>query len=225
MQVSAAITHIRNLTGHDTGGQVNDTTMLLPWVESEARRLRRQLSMAVPELYMFITFPVVVVAGAAQIDKAISLANVERLWTLEKLVSGTGLVPASDVWSEIPVYVEGSPVLGYRDEGAYFALYPESLAPGSYRARYIRGMTAAAFLTTTELNGDFSTTVVGLPLGLEYIVIQRVAALVSARIPGDDPAPHYAEADRIWKEQLPALKKRYGRSVKQGFRSVKDWTW
>lgn len=225
MQVSAAITHIRNLTGHDVDGQVNDTSMLLPWIEAEARRLRRQLSMAVPELFMYVNFPLTIVDGASQLDKAITLADVDRIWTVEKLASGTGFAPMTDVWSEVPVYVEGSPNLGYFDQGAFVEFYPESLAPGEYRMRYVRALSSTAFTTTTELNGAFSTTVVGLPLGLEYVVIQRVAALVAARVPGDDPGPHYAEADRIWKEQLPSLKKRYGRSVKQGFRSVKEWGW
>lgn len=227
MLVSAAITHIRNRTGHDVDGQVNDTTMLLPWIEQEARRLRRRLSQAVPEPFITVSGIITVALGEVIELAADVNPEFERLWSVEKRVSGSNASSTSgeNAWSELPVYVEGSPFLGYREEGAYMRFYPESLAAGDYRVKYIGGLQPAALTTGSNLNGTPSGTVVGLPLGLEDVVIERVCALVSTRVPGDDPAPHYAEADRIWKEQLPSLKKRYGRSVKQGFRSVKEWGW
>ena len=74
---------------------------------------------------------------------------------------------------------------------------------------------------------------VGLPLGCEDIVVELVSAWVSSRVPGDDPTPHLQAVwgnpvlgiPGLWKEQLLALKKRYGRSVRQGFRSVMGGGW
>lgn len=220
MNVSAAIVHIRNGTGHDVDGQVNDTTMLLPWIELEARRVRRELSLKVPEIFTLTAAPIVVAAGSTSFNIASQLTSPERILEVARLVRGTGSAPSSDEWVDVPVYEEGVPWLGYREEGPIVNLLPGRSAAGTYRVRYVQGMSAAAFTTSTDLNGGFSPTIVGLPAGLEDIVVERVSARASRRIPGDDPAPHLAEAERIWREQLPALRKRYGRSVKPGFRRM-----
>lgn len=220
MLVSAAITEIRNRTGHDVDGQVNDTTMLLPWVEREARRVRRELSSKIPQLFTLTGTGLTIAAGQQTISKSATILNVERILEVHRLVRGTGSNPASDEWVDLPVYEQDAPWLGWREEGDFLFLYPGSVAPGTYRTKHVQAMSTAAFTTSTELNGAFSATIVGLPMGLEEVVIERVCAIVAARVPGDDPAPHREEAERVWESQLRALRQRYGRSVKPGFRRL-----
>lgn len=221
MLVSAAITHIRNRTGHDVDGQVNDSTMLLPWVEQEARRVRRELSLKVPQPFTKLS-PIITVLSGEVIELTSVSDQFERLVQVDKRTSGnvaSSTLPGN-TWCELPVYEDNSPWLGYREEGAYMRFYPESLAPGSYRVRYIVGLDPAAFTVNTNLNGTPSESVVGLPQGMEEVVIERVCAIVATRVPGDDPGPHRAEAERIWSAELSAFRRRYGSSPKPGFKRV-----
>ncbi len=219
MLVSAAITHIRNRTGHDVDGQISDTTMLLPWIEQEARRVRRELSMKVPEHYEQLIGPNNLASGLSSFTISSLIGSFERITGVAKRVRGSGATPnsAGDEWVELDVYDYGSPWLGYREEGDTLRFYPPDKAPGDYRVRYVQGLTNAAFTTSTDLN-LVTGSAAGLPQGMEEVVIERVCATVCTRVPGDDPAPHLAEAERIWRSQLASQRARYGRSIKPGFR-------
>lgn len=225
MLVSAANVHIRNRTGHDNDGQINDSTMLLPWVEQEARRVRRELSLKVPELYTILS-PALTVTPGDRIELTGTTAPFERLVSVERRISGSGsdAWSVNSTWGELLVYEQGSPYLGYLEEGPWLALRPEGKSAGVYRVRYIKGLLETAFSTSTDLNTDTATTP-GLPRGMEEVVIERVCAIVATRVPGDDPAPHQREAERIWKDQLSALRRRYVRGIKPGFRRVQRYCW
>jgi hypothetical protein len=231
MLVSAAITHIRNRTGHDTDQQIVDSTMLLPWIEQETRRVRRELSLKVPALYEQLTGPVNVAAGTSFVTISSGIAtSFERLLGVSRRVLGSGgsASSAGDEWVDVPVWEEDSPWLGYREEWAVIRFYPPDIAPGDYRFRWIQGITTAAFTTSTDLN-VISGTAGGLPQGFEEIVIELVCATVANRVPGDDPTPHLqavwgnpATGDEgMWKREVRALRQRYGRSIKPGFRRVR----
>jgi hypothetical protein len=221
MLVSGAITHIRNRTGHDTDQQIVDATMLLPWIEQETRRVRRELSLKCPEPFLKLS-PILTVVTSGVIDLTSINDEFERIWSVEKRTAGnvSSSYDAANFWAEVPVYQDGDPCLGFREEGSTLRFYPEYLGEGSYRVKYILGIDATAFTTSTNLN-SVTETGGGLPRGFEEVVIERVCATVCTRVPGDDPLPHLEEANRIWLAEVRALRNRYGRSARSGFRRLR----
>jgi hypothetical protein len=180
----------------DPAGLVDDTLHLIPRIDQSLRLLRRRLIAEVPSLYLQTTSPTVL-AGASTIPVPTAFEGVS---ILEKLEGAT--------YIEVPLYIEGDYRLGYREEGTNLVLSPPELAPGTYRLKYHQGIT-----------GDYSANI-PVPAGFEDYVSEDVSAWVATRIPGDDPTPHLAARDRVWKEQIAPLRKRYGRTVKPGFRQV-----
>lgn len=205
MTTAEAITAIRTATRYDvvTPSPV-DNAQVTVWLDQEHKRFRRQLNVTAPQLYMTATGTTAITAGNQSLAKP---ADFERLIRIERLETAVWVtVEASD-----DTNLETQCFLGFSEQGANFIISPLVSAPGSYRIVYSK--TVAAGYTTLEV-----------PDGLEDVIVERVCARVKERLEPETAAIHFQIADRIWNEQLPLLKLRYGRVNRSGFReSYKRW--
>ena len=204
MLVSQAITYIRTATSHDADDQVSDA-QLTSWLQVEQDRVRVRLGAAVPSLYN-ATASTTLTAGQDTITKPVDFLAMRRLerqynslWEPVAIGDGLSTNGYSGVYSWIDV----------REQGNTFVISPADAAPGTYRLTYI---TVGATL--------YTPTALDVPLGLEDVLIERVSARVRERCE-EDPSAHLRRADEVWREMLPALKKRYGAHPVSGLRRVR----
>jgi hypothetical protein len=100
--------------------------------------------------------------------------------------------------------------LNWREEAGAILVSPAVRAAGrTYRLNYTKAPT---------VTGNYTIEV---PSGLELIIVYRVAAdLVRPRLE-EDGAAHAAAAERIWQDQLPVLRKRYGAHPRPGLKRIR----
>ncbi len=206
MIVSVARTAIRASTDHDSDTQVTDA-QLTAWLDLEYKNLRRVLAQIAPSLYATADSSQVIAAGSTTLALP---TNYERLVRLEQQF-GSNWFPVLISDELTPHYGE----LNAREEGAAFQLSPVSLAPGTYRFIYVA-------LPATLVNVTDDSTALAVPSGCEDVILERVAARVRERF-DEDPSAHLARADRVWREQKSALRRRYGKHAVPGLRPVRRW--
>jgi hypothetical protein len=194
-----AITAVRTATRFDTASPspVTDTQVGV-WMDQESARVRRLLNVAVPALYKATSSNLPILAGAQTLTKP---AGFEKLVRIEVL---TG-----DRWETVEPASDTNPsfdyCLGFEEVGNTYLIWPLASAPGTYRMVYSTAITSG--YTTLEV-----------PDGLEDVIIERVCARVKERLQPGEAGMHFDVADRIWAEQLPLLRMRYGRTNRSGFR-------
>lgn len=91
----------------------------------------------------------------------------------------------------------------------------------NFNKTYVLTTTGPITVDTTNL--EFATwssgvsSILPVPIGLEDVVCERVAARVRERC-YEDPSRHTTRAEEIWRDLLPSLKKRYGAHPVSGLR-------
>lgn len=190
MTTAECVSAIRATTRHDNDTQVTDSQLLVK-VDQEFRRLRRRLSTFVPSLFQAVA-SIAISAG----NSFAKPAGFESLILLERLGSGgryfpVGILDPSALDANQPLRVSAY------EQGSTFVVMPEAQAIGTYRLTY--GTAPSAGYLSFDL-----------PAGFEDIVIERCASWVRVRH-DEDPGHHDREADRIWREQITPLRRRYGR--------------
>lgn len=203
MNRGEARTAVRS-TFEDTAGAPTDTE-LNTWIDIEHKLLLRKIGEAAPSTMTLVTTPTTLAAGTDQVSLP---ADFETLIRFERQV-GTR-------WEPVDRSDDLSPHLGYRtfrEEGfGTIVVSPIELAPGTYRAVY-------TWLPST-LTAD--ANLLQVSPGFEDVIIERVAARCRVKLE-EDPTPHLQRAEKVWTEQIRALKKRYGRHPDPGLRQVRRW--
>lgn len=196
MTFAEAITAIRTATRYDTvsPSPVTDAQVTV-WLNSELDRFRRLINAEVPQIYRATSSDLTIASGAQTLTKP---AGFDRLVRIERLIPGARWVnvePAAQVDPE-------SGPLGWEEVGDTYLIWPSVSSAGTYRIVY---NTAATAGTLT------------VPAGLEDVPVERVCARVKERLAPEEAALHFGIADRIWSEQLPLLRRRWGRNNHAGF--------
>jgi len=212
--VSQAITNIRSATSHDTDDQIS-TTQYLAWLQLEQDILRARLAASIPNLYS--TTATTVLADQETIIPLPDdfLATVR----IEKIVGATYYpVCVSDGLSTNGL----STGLEFRRENNQIIVSPPETSAGTYRHTYI--YTSAVLDYDDDENSQNDSTL-EVPLGLEDVICERVAARVRIRCE-EDPSPHEARAERIWAMNQHAIRKIYGAHPVTGLRrssGIRGW--
>lgn len=207
MLVDTAITNIKTATSHDSDDQVT-AAQYLAWVQLEQDRIRVHCALAIPSLYTSTQSNTL--SGTTTISKP---ADFLALVRFEKLV-GTKYWP---VWTADGLSTHGLGGLEFREEATNFEVAPTEESDGTYKMTYV---TKGATLTSALTTPPGSNATIEVPLGLEDVLSERVAARVRERC-YEDAAPHYKRADDLWKELFPLIKRRYGRHSVPGLRRVR----
>lgn len=186
-------------------------------VQSEFQQLRRLLAKELPRLYTATTSTQTLTTSDAVFDLPSDFERVIRFEVRD--LNNVNVWYPVDVSDEYRVHVGGPisatrtwiPPLTFREEAGALHVAPIDalVVPLTFRLVY----TKAPVVT--------SNYTIEVPAGLEAIITRRVAAgLVSPRL-RDDGAAYAADADRIWSQQLPALKRRYGNHPRPGLRRTR----
>lgn len=195
MDFAGAITAVRTATRYDlvAPSPVTDAQVIV-WLNSEMARFRRALNAAIPQLYRVTSGSLVIASGAQAITKP---GDLDSLIRLERSFSGgwVNIEPSDQVNPEFGA-------IGFEDVGATYLIWPTTQAPGTYRLVYSAMSTDGAL---------------AVPAGLEDVVVERVCARVKERLAPEEAQLHFAIADRIWQDQIPALKRQYGNNNAAGF--------
>jgi hypothetical protein len=205
---SEARTLIRANTDHEGVADTQvTTTQLDTWIDIEHKLLCREIALIAPAL--FTTTDAEQTFDAADEDDVLTIPDdFERLVRVEK--------QAGTVWYPVPVSDELSPHAGssltVREEEDEFILSPLSVITGTYRIVYVRA--------PATLDSDADSLEV--PGGCEDIICERVSARVRTKL-DEDPSIHLANADRVWRSQKQALRRRYGKSPQPGIRLQRRW--
>jgi hypothetical protein len=191
---AGAITAIRTATRYDTvsPSPVTDAQVTV-WLNSELQRFRRLINAEVPELYRAST-DLTIASGAQTLTKP---AGFDTLVRLEVLIGGRyiNVEPANQMNQE-------AGPLGFEEVGGTYLIWPTVRAPGTYRLYY---------------NVAATDGILDVPAGLEDVPVERVCARVKERLAPDEAGMHFEIADRVWKEQLPLLRRRFGSNNQAGF--------
>lgn len=186
--VASVLTAVRSHVAHDSDTQVTDA-QLTAQVDIEYKLLRRALATIAPELFTKQSSHTVA-AGAYTITKP---TDFDRLWRLERL-SGSLYYPVD---ATAPLNSYSSNTLVFIEMPTTIELQPTTLAAGTYRLTYLAGITAGY------------TSLDGIPEGLEYVVVMRVAAFAARRLE-EDPSYFLVQAAEAWKMARRDLTKRNG---------------
>jgi hypothetical protein len=191
-----AITAIRTATRYDTvsPSPVTDAQVTV-WLNSELQRFRALINSVAPQLYRATSADLVIASGAQTLTQP---AGFDILVRVEKSVGGrwVNVEPAQDADAE-------AGPLGFEEVGSTYLIWPSLQAPGTYRLIY----------NTAPTDGTLA-----VPAGLEDVPVERVCARVKERLAPEEVQLHLAIADRIWAEQLPVLRRAFGRNNQAGFR-------
>lgn len=196
MNFAAAITAIRTATRYDlvSPSPVTDAQVTV-WLNSELQRFRRLVNAEAPQLYRATSADLVIASGAQTLTQP---TDYERLVRMEKSIGGrwVNIEPAGDTDAE-------AGPLGFEEVGATFLIWPSTQAPGTYRIVYNK----------TAVDGTLE-----VPAGLEDVPIEKVCARVKERLAPEEVPLHLQLADRVWQEQLPQLRRSWGRNNQAGFK-------
>ncbi len=192
-----------NSTFEEVSGAPSSTD-LNTWIDLEHKLVLRELAHAAPSSVAAVSSNQTLASGDTELFPPAFMESVIRV----ERQSGSAWVPV-DVSDELTPHIGG---LTYREESGALVVSPTQLAPGTYRIVY----TVAAATMTAD--GDL----LQVPPGIEDVIIERVAARCRVRL-DEDPTPHLQRADAVWKAQLKALKKRYGRHPVPGLRQTRRW--
>jgi hypothetical protein len=197
--VAELITAVRTATRFDIASPSPVTdTMVTVWVDQEHKRFRRELNVAVPALYKATSSEATIAAGAQTLTKP---NDFEKLVRIERKVAERWetIEPAPDTNGGFACY------LGFEEVGATYLIWPLAAAAGTYRIVYSKTVTAGY-------------TSIEVPDGFEDVLIERVSGRVKERLQPSEAQMHFQIADRIWQQQMPLLRLRYGRNSRSGFR-------
>lgn len=208
MNRSDARTLIRANTDHEgvADTQVTDA-QLNAWLDIEHKLLCREVALIAPTLFT-----------AQDEEQELDTGDDEGILTIpddfERLVRVEK--QQGPIWYPIIISDELTPhtgsVLTVREEEGEFRLSPVTMVPGVYRIVYVR--------TPITLDGDSDEF--DLPGGCEDIVCERVCARVRVKL-DEDPTIHASNADRVWRAQKQALRRRYGKGAVPGIRLTRRW--
>ena len=203
MTLGEARTAIRAETSHDSDTQVTDA-QLDERINTDHSNVRRKIAMVAPQIYTETDHEQTLAAGEDTLEMPL---DYERLIRVERQY-GTE-------WYDIEASDELGPhrmPLNVREEANGLKVAPLSQAAGVYRIIYV--MEPEGLVD----DGDE----LDVPSGFEDIIVQLGCAFVRRRHEESQSA-HLEIADRVWKEQKPLLRKRYGRHAVPGMRQVRRW--
>lgn len=209
MTRSEARTVIRANTDHEGASDTQvTTTQLDTWIDLENKLLAREVALIAPTLYTKTDDEQELASGDT--DGSLNLPDdFERIVRIEKQVSG-------DVWYPLSISDGLSPHTGStltaREEEDCYIISPDAIMAGTYRLVYVR--------QAVTMSDDSDT--LDVPSGCEDVLIERVCARVRGKL-DEDPSLHLQNADRTWRVQKQALRRRYGKSPEPGIRPMRRW--
>ena len=193
LTVAEATTRVLEAVGRVDGDEQCPAAAIARRIDTVYRRLRRRCAFEFPSLFEALSDEDTITDD--ELDKP---DDCEVVQVVQKLVGSTwetlGVLPSLNRDDGI--------CLSFFEMGAVLKIRPVEQAPGTYRMYY-----------TTAVEDGYTT--LDVPAGLEDIIIEEVAAWVSARH-NEDADYHRQEAKRIWDEQYMPLWNRYGAHTASG---------
>lgn len=193
ISVTEATTRVLEAIGRVDGDEQCPATAIVDRLDTEYRRLRRRLSFEFPSMYEGVSSSTAITDD--ELDKP---TDCDAVHVVQKQ-SGSSWVTLGALPS---LNREDSLELAFFEMTDVLKITPAVNAPGTYRMYY--SQAPAESYTTFDV-----------PLGLEDILIEEVAAWACARH-NEDPTYHKLEAKRIWDESYMPLWNRYGAHSRSG---------
>lgn len=194
-----AATRVLEAIGRVSGDTACPAAAIAKRIDTEYRRLRRRLAFEFPSMYEGVS-----TAETITDDEVAKPTDFEALQVLQRQNGSSwetlGALPSLNR--------EDSLEMAFFEMGAVFKITPATNAPGTYRMYYTKA--PAEGYTTLDV-----------PLGLEDILIEEVAAWACSRHSETERDYHKGEAKRIWDESYMALWDRYGAHSRSGLNQAR----